>query len=179
MGTRCEIDLIHHGLYKNAKNKIVKYTDRTRVYHHWDGNPDNIIPKLQKFINWTDGSISDNSYLAANFMFWLKLEGIHRQNSFAGDPSKIMDIPSILFHRKEIDPNNNCLNSFGVLPPNTIHDDIAYFYEVIITNKQNLVTSIIKYAVLVNCYKMYEGRALKKLNGLRGKLIKKEQLLVP
>jgi len=173
MSTSCQIDFINKSTYKGPKGKIIPYTDKTRIYHHWDGDPDNIISQLKKFVKWTGGRVNDNEYLAANFIFWVKLDSIHCHNVFESDPAKILNIPGILLHRQKVDPGGNCLTSYGVCNLDTLHSDIYYFYEVTVeTKKAN--TKDEEDFISVMCYKIghNSGKKLKKLCGLKGKLIK-------
>ena len=177
MGTRCQIDFINKtNCQDDVTGTVTKYTERARIYHHWDGNPDNIIKQLKKFIKWCNGHVGDNEFMTANFIFWCKLDLLHDHNTRTDDPSKIIDIPGLLLHRQEVDPRNDSLMSFGVCDVNDLHSDLSYFYELIVENKKDIVTSKLKFCITLQCYKMGEGHKLKKLAGLKGKLIKTEQI---
>ena len=182
MGTRCQIDFINKYQVKASRdsNRMVTRHDRTRVYHHWDGDPANIISQLKKFIKWCDGDVGDVEYITANFIFWCKLDYIHDHNSRTTDPTKIIDLPGALLHRKEVDPTGNLLNSFGVCDVDDLHGDLSYFYEFTseLRAKPGSMPATNEFLVTILCYKMGRGRKLKKLHGLRGQLIKTEQFTI-
>ena len=60
MGTRCTI-------------RFMAGTDVFTVYQQLDGYPDNMIPKLQKFLKWNKSRNYDARYTVVNFIFWAKM----------------------------------------------------------------------------------------------------------
>lgn len=171
MSTRCQIDFIRLDTYEDEKNKKRVWKEHTRIYHHYDGTPDNIIPELTKFFKWNNG-FKDGEYTPANFIFWAKLRDVHEDNCRQDKPDKIITINKILLHPKDINSNHLPTGSYGISNNKEIHGDLNYFYEVIYKVSEPKT-------ITVKCYKLSrDGRPIKKLDGEKAKLIKTELIKI-
>jgi len=100
MGTRCQI--------------IVEGNEAAKVYKHWDGYPDGVIPVLQELLPpFSDDRGEDSEYLVA----------------------RIVDAFCSQQRRHRNDQITPCFTGYGV--SNIWHDDIEYLY--LITTDYQLV----------------------------------------
>lgn len=82
MSTRCVINFC----YERGK-------DVAKIYRHWDGYPDSVLPDLDQFFcdveaQTDDTRFSDPSYLAAKYVVW-------QAGKNARDPKKPLDFLSV------------------------------------------------------------------------------------
>ena len=121
MSTRCQIDFVVKGRFKNGK----AFEERRRVYRHSDGYPNGeagVIAELEKFLNWNNGRNTDVEYAAANFIYWSKKEMVEH---FAKWKKERGD------KYTQEDHDSDAQLGFGVCDPKQFHSDIEYWYEVI------------------------------------------------
>ena len=104
MSTACQIDFIEKSSGK-----------RRRIYCHFDGYPESIIPRLNEFLNWNERRNHDLDYKAANFILWVKL--VEARYTSTPDDAE--------------NTKNRMLDGYGICDTQRINEFIDYFYEVI------------------------------------------------
>lgn len=103
MGTRCKI------IVKD------KYTTAA-IYRHWDGYPEGVLPDIKVVLEkGLKRGLSDAEYFLANFIFMAKFSAWKRyeEKRKKGDEA----FPGYLY-------------TYGVCPPDCIHPDLEYIYEI-------------------------------------------------
>ncbi len=120
MSTRSQIDFVDS--YKDEKGK--KHETVRRIYRHWDGYPDGVIPDLEEFVKFMagpDGKVTrmgDAEYTAANFIFWAKL------HSWLADEKEKKEHPDKPLLR------DSWKLGFGVCENDEFHADIEFYYRI-------------------------------------------------
>jgi hypothetical protein len=128
MSTRCQILFVREGEYKTQDGKKKTWREEAQIYRHSDGYPSAVIPDLYEFYQWNTGRNDDVSYLAANFIFYMKRKGEEKYD-ISGAYGKPHDY-------KSVDGNDIVQLGYGVEKTNhKLHGDEEWLYRVTITGK--------------------------------------------
>jgi hypothetical protein len=140
MSTRSQLRFVQRIDYENEDGETESTRRIAQVYRHSDGYPESVLPSLAQLKALQDetGTERDPAYVAANFIFMNKLQGmglyVDRDDGFGGSLSAA-DVMAVV---EENDVSGvatleqpHFLLGYGVeYPESGIHGDEEYLYVV-------------------------------------------------
>ena len=145
MSTRSQLRFVQHIEYRTDDGEIEFGCRIAQVYRHSDGYPESVLPALAqlKALQDTTGTERDPSYVAANFIFLNKLQGmgfyLNRERGVGGSFSTA-DLLAAIEDRDVSGlatlTQPHFLLGYGVEDPSTgIHGDEEYLYVVALPDR--------------------------------------------
>ena len=140
MSTRSQLRFVQENRHENEDGETISTRRVAQVYRHSDGYPEGVLPTLAQLQALQDetGTERDPSYVASNFIFLNKLQGmglyLDRDGGFGGSLS-IEDIEAVLVKNDVSGLSTleqpHFLLGYGVEDPESgIHGDEEYLYVV-------------------------------------------------